>query len=312
MAAKAPACAEVSIAVEQGNVIAVSTGLSVAASRGDKSIGTILIQAGRLTLNDAERVLDLQREQGLRFGEAAIQLGLLTPSDIEFALARQFDYPYLAPGDSKVDESSVISAYLPMSPTAQAISALRGQLMLRWFDGDAGRKAMAIISAERGEGRSFMAANLAVSFSQLGQKTLLIDADMRHPVQHALFDVDNRCGLSALLSERADMTAVVRPVAGLPDLSVVPAGVLPPNPLELLARRHFSRALLDYSKAFDVVILDTPPAADFPDAQGIAVRAGAALLVARKNVTRMWKVRGISDKVTHASATILGSVLNEF
>jgi protein-tyrosine kinase len=278
---------------------------------GEHSIGTILIQAGRLTLEDAEKILQLQREQGLRFGDAAVALGLLTSSDIDFALARQFDYPFLISGDSAVSES-VVTAYAPFGPQGHIFSNLRGQLMLRWFDNAPARKALAIISAERGDGRSFIAANLAVSFSQLGQKTLLIDADLRNPSQHTLFGLDNRNGLSTALAGRESPDAVIQPVPGLPALSVMPAGATPPNPLELLARPPFIKILADLAQWHDIVILDTPATSESADAQTIAVRAGAALIVARKNKTRMWRVRGMSDTVTHASATVIGTVLNDF
>ena len=297
--------------MEQDNVIPVSTGGAVT-ERNDRSIGTILIQAGRLTLENAEKILQLQREQSLRFGDAAIQLGLLTQADIEFALSRQFDYPYLVRGESKVSES-VFAAYAPFSPQARALGSLRSQLMLRWFDNDPAQKALAIISAEHSEGRSFIAANLAVAFSQLGQKTLLIDADMRNPSQHTLFGLDNRSGLSAMLSSRGGgAEAVIQHVHGLPGLSVLPAGAQPPNPLELLARPLFPQLLRDLAQEFDVILLDSPPAAEYADAQTIAVRAGAALIVARKNATRMWQVRGVSDTMSHASATVIGTVLNDF
>ena len=291
-------------AQDQGNVIP-------AVARGERSIGTILIHAGRLTLENAERILHLQREQGLRFGDAAIQLGLLTQADVDFALARQFDYPYLIRGESKVAEC-VVNAYAPFSPQGQTFSALRSQLMLRWFDNEPARKALAVISAGRGEGRSYVAANLAVSFSQLGQKTLLIDADMRNPSQHMLFGVDNRNGLSAALAGRAGLESVIHHVPGLLGLSVLPAGATPPNPLELLARPLFPQLIVDLAQQFDVILIDTPSTSEYADAQTIAVRAGAALIVARKNATRMWRVQGISDSVSHASATVIGTVLNDF
>ena len=110
--------------------------------------------------------------------------------------------------------------------------------MLRWFDTDPAHKALAIISGERREGRSYIAANLAVVFSQLGEHTLLIDADMRNPSQHKLFGLDNGGGLSAVLSGRG-RPVTVKHVPGLPDLWVLPAGAPPPNPLELLARPQF-------------------------------------------------------------------------
>lgn len=296
-------------AADQGNVLPAAVGGSP--PRVERSIGTLLIHAGRLTLEDAERILFQQREHGQRFGDAAIQLGLLTQADIDFALARQFDYPYLIRGESKVSES-LVAAYAPFGPQGQIFSTLRSQLMLRWFDNEPIRKAMAIISAGRGEGRSYIAANLAVSFSQLGQKTLLIDADMRNPVQHQLFGIDNRNGLSAALAGRTDLQSVIQHVPGLLGLSVLAAGAQPPNPLELLARPLFPQLLAELAHQFDIILLDTPPTAECADAQTISVRAGAALIVARKNATRVWHVRGVSDTVAHASASVIGTVLNDF
>lgn len=295
--------------MEHSNVIPVAGG--PAFPRGERSMGAILIHARRLTIDSSEKIMKLQRERGLRFGEAALELGLLTEADIKFALSRQFDSPYLVRGESQVSEQ-VISAYAPFSPQAGAISLLRSQLMLRWFDHAAEGKALAIVSAERREGRSFIAANLAVAFSQLGRKTLLIDADMRHPVQHILFGIENRSGLSAMLSGRGAADAETHHIAGLPGLSLLPAGAQPPNPLELLARPLFPQLLADQAPEFDVIILDSPAAAEHTDAQNIAARAGAALIVARKGASRMSRVRAAGETVSHTSATIVGTVLNDF
>ena len=175
-----------------------STSLDTGSGR---AIGAILIDAGRLSPDGAERILRAQRDGGLRFGDAAISLGLLKESDIQFALSRQFDYPFLQPGESSVSDE-VVAAYRPFTHQVEELRALRSQLMLRWFDAEAERKTLAIVSPERGEGRSFIAANLAVVFSQLGERTLLIDADMRNPRQHTMFAVSNRLGLSETLAGR--------------------------------------------------------------------------------------------------------------
>lgn len=291
------------------NVVTARPG-SMALPRGDRSIGVILIDAGRLKIEDAERILRLQKDQDMRFGAAAIELGLLTQADIDFALSSQFDYPYLLRGQSAVSEE-VIAAYSPFTPQVEAMRALRSQLMLRWFDTDASRKTLAIVSAERHEGRSYIAANLAVAFSQLGEHTLLIDADLRNPSQHKLFGLDNRSGLSAVLSGRGGPDTIQR-IPALRDLSVLPAGAQPPNPSELLARQEFAQLLKELAKEFDVLILDTPAAADTADAQAITMRAGGALLVVRKNASRSWRVRGIADHAVQTSATIVGTVLNDF
>jgi protein-tyrosine kinase len=293
---------------EVTNVIPAFRG-GMAHPRRDRSIGAILLDAGRITLADAERILQLQREKGLRFGDAGKLLELLTEADIAFALSEQFDYPYLQPGQGAVSES-VVAAYHPLQPKMEVLRALRNQLILRWFD-DPARKALTIISAARQEGRSFIAANLAVVFSQLGERTLLIDADLRNPCQHSLFGLDNRIGLSAALSGRAGLESAL-PIPGLHNLFVLPSGALPPNPQELLARRTFAQLLEELATQFDVILLDSPAAGQTADAQILAVRAGAAMVVTRKNTTRTWRLQGISGKVVEAKATIIGAVLNDF
>jgi protein-tyrosine kinase len=276
----------------------------------DQLIGTTLIEAGRLRPEDAERILRLQREAGLRFGEAALKLGLVTPADIDFALRRQFGYQCLVRGESNVSEE-LIAAYTSSGPHVEALRSLRAQLMLRWFDNAQAHKALAVVSAARGEGRSFLAASLAVVFSQLGQRTLLIDADMRHPRQHSFFGLDNAVGLSAVLSGRADYEAMQR-VPALLDLSVLPAGAAPPNPPELLSRPLFQRLLADAAKTFDVILLDSPATAECTDAHTVAARAGAALIVGRRNASRLAAFRATSAALAQANAAIVGTVLNDF
>lgn len=279
-------------------------------SHKDRSIGATLIDAGKLTPESAERILRLQKEEGIRFGEAAVKLGLATDADIQQVLSHQFDYPYLIAGEASVSDE-IIAAYKPFTPQVEALRALRSQLMLRWFSTELERKALAIVSPARGEGRSFLAANLAVVFSQLGEHTLLIDADMRNPRQHKLFGLENRLGLSAILSGRGEVNAIER-IPSLIDLSVLPAGAVPPNPQELISRPIFSRLMEELSREFDIIIIDTPAGADCADAQTIATRAGGALLVAHKNTSLLRTTRRLADDLTQASALMVGTVLNEF
>ncbi|MAS40301.1 MAG: chain length determinant protein tyrosine kinase EpsG [Porticoccaceae bacterium] len=273
----------------------------------DRSIGAILIDAGKLEPADAERVLRLQHEQGLRFGDAAKQLGLVSDDDIAQALSRQFDYPYLTRGESNV-ASEVVAAYNPFSAPVEALRALRSQLMLRWFDAEVEHKTLAVTSPGRGEGRSWLTANLGVVFSQLGERTLIIDADMRHPRQHLLFGVQNRSGLSAVLSGR-DADDVVQRVPALLDLSVLPVGAIPPNPQELLAKPTFAQLLERLGHAFDVILIDSPAGTQFADGQTIAVRASGAVMVAQKNASRLGVLRSYADMLRQASASVVGTVL---
>lgn len=273
-------------------------------------IGSILINSGRLTTDEAERILQEQRTGRQRFGDAGIALGLLTSADIDFALSSQFSYPYLIRGQSTVSEE-VIAAYDPFSKQVEALRALRSQLVMRWLGVNQQRSAIAITSAERGDGRSFIAANLAVLFSQLGQRTLLIDADMRNPRQHQLFGIENRSGLSAILSGRSGVADVQR-IPSLIDLSILPSGAMPPNPQELLGRPTFPHMLREFGDAFDVILIDTPPDHDYADSQTAAARAGAALVVARKDVSHAGAVGNLVDTMKQTGVMVLGAVLNEY
>ena len=274
-----------------------------------RAIGAILIDTGRLTPEAAERILKLQKEQGLRFGDAAIQLGLLTEADIQQALSRQYDYPYLMPGDDRVSEE-VVAAFKPFSPVVEQLRALRSQLMLRWFDAEAGHKTLAVVSAGRSEGRSFTAANLAVVFSQLGERTLLIDADLRNPRQHQLFRLENKLGLSSLLAGRAELAEAVVRIPGLIDLSVLPAGATPPNPQELLSRPLFNALIATASGQYDIVIVDTAAGSETADSQAVAARTRGAVVVARKDISLAPQVQALVSSLQHAGVAVVGSVLN--
>lgn len=275
-----------------------------------RAIGAILIDSGRLTPEAAERILKLQKEQGMRFGDAAIQLGLLSEDDIQQALSRQYDYPYLMPGDDRIGEE-VVAAFKPFSPIVEQLRALRSQLMLRWFDAEAGHKTMSIVSPGRGEGRSFTAANLAVVFSQLGERTLLIDADLRNPSQHKLFRLSNKLGLSSLLAGRAEQAETVTRISGLIDLSVMPAGATPPNPQELLSRPIFNALMASLQGQYDIIIVDTPAGAESADCQAIAARTRGALVVARKDLSSAPQVQTLVASLQNAGVAVVGSVLNK-
>lgn len=276
-------------------------------SRAELTMGRILLEQGKLTAQDAERVLRLQKEQNLRFGEAAIQLGLISQADMQQALARQFDYPYLAAGEGGYS-SALVAAYAPFSPQVESLRALRSQLMLRWFT--IGHKALAMVGTNAGDGASYLAANLAVVFSQLGERTLLIDTNLRSPGVSTLFNLAGRMGLSDVLADRTDLSCVVR-IPAFVDLSVLPAGTLPPNPAELLSRTSLVEMLAALGESYDVILMDTPPASESADFQTVAARAKGAVVTVRKNHTRLNDVAGVKAMLSAAGAEVVGAVVNE-
>jgi len=274
----------------------------------DRSIGKILLDAGKLKAGDAERALRLAKEKSIRFGEACVQLKLVTQADIDTALSRQFDYPYLRTGEANLSEE-LVAAYHPFSVQVEALRALRTQLLLRWFNPE--RKLLAIVSPAHGDGRSYLAANLAIVFSQLGERTLLVDADMRRARQHELFRLSNQYGLSALVTGRSSSAAIER-IEDFANLSVLTAGATPPNPLELVSRPEFKDMLANESTRFDVVLIDTPAAESYSDAQAIAARAGGALVVAREGHSRIEALGRLTASVQSTQAEVVGCVLNWF
>lgn len=273
-----------------------------------RSIGAILVDTGRLSAQDAEQILRLQTQEGLRFGEAGLRLGLLTESDILYALSLQFNHPYLQPSPRVALNEHLVAAYRPFSQEGEQIRTLRSQLQMRWFDEQRTNRSLAVISAERNEGRSYVAANLAIAFAQVGERTLLIDGDMRSPRLHRMFKLDNERGLSRLLAGRVD-DRVVNFIPGLPGLGVLTAGPLPPNAMELLSSHGFEDILAKSMASFDVVIIDTPPLSSGPDAQLLGRVAGGALAVARAHHTRNSQFRKMINEMTTTGTHVVGSVL---
>ena len=274
----------------------------------ESSMGVMLLDAGKLTPEDAERVLRTQKELGIRFGEAAVRLGLISEEDIQQVLARQFAYPYLLKGESALSPR-LVAAFEPFSPQVESLRAIRSQLMLRWFA--RGRRALAIVGVDSSDGVSIFTSNLAVVFSQLGEQTLLVDANLRSPRQQEVFASKPRLGLSDVLAGRADLDVIAR-VPSFIDLSVMPAGTLPPNPQELLSREGFRNLNAQLESRYDVVLYDVPPFSSGVDAMAVAGRAGGVLLVARKDHTRMAAVAHMAGQLTEAGADVVGSVVVDF
>ncbi len=293
----------------QENVLPIEGSGDVIA-RQDGRLGSILAEEGKIGAGDIERVLELQHIEGLRFGEAALRLGLIAADDLRSAVAKQYGLPHLLPGERSIS-SELVVAYEPFHSRAEELRALRTQLLIRWSNAGIRQRMLAIVSPGSGEGRSYVAANLAAVFSQLGERTLLIDADLRAPRQHRIFNVPDRIGLSAVLSGRADRGAVV-PIPECGTLSLLPAGACPPNPQELLLRPAFATLLEELRAEFDVILFDTPPAKFYADAQSLAFRAGSVMVLARKDHTRFADTTRVIRELNDTGARIVGTVFNAF
>jgi protein-tyrosine kinase len=275
----------------------------------DRSIGDIIAELRNLTADQVQRVLQYQQDQGVRFGEAAVALGMASKDDVLFALSQQFHYPY-APEEKRSISPELVALNEPFSPRAEGFRAMRSQLMMRLFAEAEPRRALAVISPDTGDGKSYCAANLAVTLAQLGGRTLLVDADMRSPRQHDVFKLKNKTGLSGILSGRSD-SHVIQQVPGVSSLFVLPVGTTPPNPLELVERPAFGLLMRELASKFDHVIVDTPAAVHGADASVIAARCGAALIVARKDRSRVAMLQDLVASFEGSPAKLAGVIVNE-
>jgi chain length determinant protein tyrosine kinase EpsG len=272
-----------------------------------RAIGSLIRDACGLSDAQIQQIVGYQRETGMRFGEAAVALRLADREDVVEALSRQFQYTTGFAG-REVD-SELVAAAEPFSDQADAFRELRSRLLLEVL-GERSQCALAVVSPDVGDGKTYLAANLAVAFSQLGERTLLIDADIRTPRQHRLLGVEHSAGLSSVLAGFVEASRVVQPVSGLPGLYLLPAGGVPPNPLELLQRPAFGVLVREMLQKFEHVVVDTPAAIRGADSRVIAARCGAAIAVARRGRSRMDALEGLLAALARGPARVAGVVMN--
>ncbi len=274
-----------------------------------RAIGDYLAELRDLKPEQVERILQHQVQNGVRFGEAAVALGLASKQDVLYALAQQFRYPYAAEDDRRLG-AELVTLNEPFGARSEHFRTLRSQLMMRVFAEGQTRHALALVSPDAGDGRTYCASNLAVALAQLGGRTLLVDADLRSPRIHDIFKLGNRTGLSGILSGRSDHKAIHQ-VAAVPSLFVLPAGTTPPNPLELVERPSFGMLVRELATKFDHVIVDTPAAMHGADASVIAARCAAAVVIARKDQSHFASLQELVASFSGSTARLAGVVLNE-
>ena len=273
----------------------------------ERPIGQILHESGLISSEEVDRILCHARASGIRFGEAAVALGLVRPTDLKMVLAYQFNLDLVRDGECHIDRE-VIAAHESFHPVLDDLRALRDQLLLRWHAQQApGVATLAVLGTQRGDGRSFTAANLAVTFAQVGLNVLLIDADLRHGRLHRMFGVDGSLGLSSVLSGRNARSAEV-PVDGVKGLSLLACGGEPPNIADLMVGERFIALLRESAASHDLVLLDTSAAASAPEALSIAARATGTLLVARRGETRVGALQTLAQQVRDVGGTSVGAV----
>jgi protein-tyrosine kinase len=247
---------------------------------------------------DGEQVVALWNEHKLRSAGVGAELR-----------TQQYYYPFDVQGiDGHSLADELVAAREPFSDRAEEFRSLRRALLARVFS-DAVKRAVAVVSAEEGVGKTYMVANLAISFSQFTGRTLLIDANLRQPRLHRLFGTTVAAGLGNLLAGEVKSEGVL-PVEVLKGLHFLAAGDTDDDPVRLLHGPRFSMFLEQMADSFDYVFLDTPSNQCGPDARLIAARAGAALLVGREGQSRVARLQQLVSQLHRGPALLAGVVLN--
>jgi protein-tyrosine kinase len=208
-----------------------------------------------------------------------------------------------------VPADRLVLAHSPYHPRSEQIRMLRTELLLRHEANDSAN-VVAVLSPCAAEGRSQLAAELAIAFAQLGRPTLLVDADLRHPQQHVLFNADNTRGLAhAIAREEVPRFQTIK---NLPSLFLLTAGAPPANPLELLSDRCFESMAGDWRQHFQFVVLDTPPVSQYADGLAVATIVGRVLSLSRARHTPYRDTRDMLRRLGATQSRILGAVINHF
>jgi capsular exopolysaccharide synthesis family protein len=197
----------------------------------------------------------------------------------------------------------------PKSPISESYRSLRTNVSYA-STVDKKIKSLLISSSQPGEGKSTTTANLAIAFAQLRKRTLLVDADLRKPVQHNVFGHPRGPGLSEyLIGEVTDLNLIIHPTK-VENLSIMTAGGLPPNPSELLGSDAMSKLVDQLEKDYDMVLFDSPPIVAVTDASMISSELDAIALVVKAGQTERSAVDRALDTVKNVKAPLIGAILN--
>ncbi len=202
---------------------------------------------------------------------------------------------------------SLVTLAEPQSDISEGYRSLRTAILLSSFKGPP--KLLLVTSPLPGEGKTTTAVNTAVVLAQKGSRVLLIDCDLRRPTIHKIFDIPSQPGLSDFLAGVADANTLICPTS-LANLSVIPAGAIPPQPAELLGSVVMRNCLTRWRQEYDFILIDSPPVLSVTDAVLLSAEVDSVLLVLRAGHTTKTALRRTCDILGQVNAKILGTVLN--
>jgi capsular exopolysaccharide synthesis family protein len=224
--------------------------------------------------------------------------------------------PYMQPDEEIIEKArasgtnldpSLCTFFCSKSVDAEAYRGVRTAIYFS-MEGD-GHKVLQITSPNTGDGKSTLAANLAVSIAQSGKSILLIDADCRRPRLHKVFGLSSRAGLATVISGESELNDAIQSTP-IPNLSVLPCGPRPSNPAELLTSPRFKELIDTLRERYDFVLIDTPPLLAVSDPSVVAPRVDGVLLTIRVTKNGRPDAERSKDMLQTLGATIVGVVVN--
>ena len=204
--------------------------------------------------------------------------------------------------------STLVALSAPQSAAAEAFRSLRTNIQFASLDHTL--QLITITSAGIDEGKSLVAANLAITMAQAEQRVILVDCDLRRPALHSLFGVSNDSGVTSMLFANAGDAPPLQ-ATSVPGLQLLASGPLPPRPADILGSRRMGEILQALRGLADVVIIDTPPVLAVSDAVVLAPRVDGVILVMQAGRTRREPAKQARIVLEKAKAHIVGVVLND-
>ncbi len=208
----------------------------------------------------------------------------------------------------KIRQFELINHYYPKLSVSEDYRTLRTSIMFSHADEEP--RAIAFSSAFPQEGKTSTLVNTGVSFAQLEKKIVLIDADMRKPRLHKIFNIRNLTGLSSYLTGK-EGTAEILQQSTLENIWVIPSGPHPPNPAELLESKRMKQLVRELKQQFDFILLDTPPVMAVVDAVIVSAAVDGTVVVLKVNKTTRKALAGTVQALNKSKAEIIGIVYNE-
>jgi capsular exopolysaccharide synthesis family protein len=207
--------------------------------------------------------------------------------------------------DAKIVKSPLVAFDDPHAPLAEAFRQLRTNV--RFIDVDREHKVILVTSASPVEGKSATVCNLGLALAEAGTRVLIVDADLRRPTVARCLGVDGTIGLTNVLVNRLAAAQAIQPAG--PALDVLPSGLTPPNPSELLGSEQMANLIAELRGSYDVILIDTSPLLPVTDAAVLAPRADGVIIVVRQGKTTVHDVQAARDALDTVSGRILGSVM---